>query len=351
MEYEPPLRSRRLRRGLLRDVLTPHLLVPVLRASNRGFRIRETGAQGFAVGLDREAGEVRFHRLAALPQTGQRRALASVPFPPLRRHLHAPVRVRERLLVLPAPAVRRRPVAEQDVVGLIEPNRHRELLRGLGVIPGRERGVALLLRLDRHLRELRVVRLSVVAATAAAVVGVASGRLPRRRGRGRDNLRRRRLRRRLRLRLRLRLRRLQQARHRQPLPVLRLRDYARGQRPQVLLHRVHDLGLLREGPILFNPGELQRRAHQLHRRLAREVFRAKPEQGADARVQIDRRGDRVAAALAPRERDVSRGLLEAVLRRRVRAAVDEQRLYHLETAGARGGVQRRAVRVVPDVGV
>mmetsp|Transcript_9091 Transcript_9091/g.33161 ORF Transcript_9091/g.33161 Transcript_9091/m.33161 type:complete len:234 (-) Transcript_9091:517-1218(-) len=174
MEYEPPLRSRRLRRGLLRDVLTPHLLVPVLRASNRGFRIRETGAQGFAVGLDREAGEVRFHRLAALPQTGQRRALASVPFPPLRRHLHAPVRVRERLLVLPAPAVRRRPVAEQDVVGLIEPNRHRELLRGLGVIPGRERGVALLLRLDRHLRELRVLRLLVVAAAATgAAIAVA----------------------------------------------------------------------------------------------------------------------------------------------------------------------------------
>ncbi|ACO63554.1 predicted protein [Micromonas commoda] len=142
-------RSLRLRP---RGVLAPHLLVPVLRRAYRRLCLRQ----------------VRLHSLAALPEPRQRRALPPVPLTPLRRQSHAPLRVCQRLLVLPQSRVRSRPVAEQHVVLLVHADSHRELLHSLRVVPAGERGVTLLFSLRGHLGELGGLGILVVAAGGGA---------------------------------------------------------------------------------------------------------------------------------------------------------------------------------------
>mmetsp|Transcript_4886 Transcript_4886/g.20765 ORF Transcript_4886/g.20765 Transcript_4886/m.20765 type:complete len:471 (-) Transcript_4886:311-1723(-) len=337
-------RSRRVRRALraLRRrprgrVLPPHLLVPCLRPPDRRLRLRQPRTQRLALRLHRQTRQVRLHRLAALPQTGQRRALAPVPLAPLRRHAHAPLRVRQRVLVPPQPRVRGGPVRKQHVVRLVHADRHRELLHRLRELARRERRVTFAFRLGGHRGELRRLRSLVVAAVRLGVPGAAAGKRRRVRcGRvrlltnGRSDVtpvfrgRGRRRRRRLRV--------GGEVRPGDPLPSRR--SYQRRKRVEVLARRVDELALLRERARL-HLGQVQNLATRLevHRggggvyvvfvRNARAELR-------DARAQINHsrepRAVHLGAALSSTrgDRDVARGLVAPVPQRGVRAALHEQ---------------------------
>mmetsp|Transcript_1691 Transcript_1691/g.6848 ORF Transcript_1691/g.6848 Transcript_1691/m.6848 type:complete len:437 (-) Transcript_1691:602-1912(-) len=325
----------------LGGVLAPHLLVPVLRRAYRRLCLRQPASKRLALGLHSQTRQVRLHSLAALPEPRQRRALPPVPLTPLRRQSHAPLRVCQRFLVLPQSRVRSRPVAEQHVVLLVHADSHRELLHSLRVVPGGERGVTLLFGLRGHLGELGGLGILVVAAGGGAGA-VGGGRGARGWRRCRRGNRLRHPFRRLRLAL---LGPREQARHRERRAAAARND-PRGHRTQELLRRGDELALLRVHSKV-STRELERSLHRAHRpRLSR---RLRGRELRDAAAQVDRPREQIAVAFFATDGDVSRGLVEPVAKRRVRAPLEEERANGAVLTRSRGAVKRGAVRVVANV--